>query len=268
MKGLRFVAVGLALMFVFFSNVGFAGIGVTDESLNQQNVSAVKGVLQAFIDAENANYAPEKVASAFDLLTTAVQNGEVSSQAAVDVVTSIFSGLDLRTTISSIISTLASKNMSSLKSVLQAFVDAENANYAPEKVASAFDLLTKAVQNGEISSQAAVDVVTSIFSGLDLRTTISSIISALTSSVSGKDVQYSYTEDIIAAPIGAMIVPLIGIVDAILIPILPGGSMPAAFTRIVMMDFGFPMIDFILNSFPILRPLMMDFVAPIMSHMH
>jgi hypothetical protein len=163
--------------------------------------------------------------------------------------------------------------------VLNAFYEVEKSGYQLDLLSNAMSLLTQAFSLLSIP----VDIIQSIVNAIPAGDTVSSFVSTVidllgsvkpvtsaadTMSVASKDPQYLESLDLIMHPIGqGIIVPMMHALDAVVSPMLPGGTMPAAVTR-MLMQVGFPAMDLIFNSMPILRPIAMDFMAPITSNMH
>ena len=165
-----------------------------------------------------------------------------------------------------------------VEKVLNAFYEVEKSGYQADLLSNAMSLLTQTFSLLSVPVDIIQSIVNAISAGDTVSSFVSTVVDLLSSVLSGfgktaesansKDVQYMETLDIIAQPVGNIIIkPLLNVVDAIVTPILPGGTMPAFATRMIM-QFGFPAIDFVFNSFPGLRPVAMDVMAPFLSNMH
>lgn len=164
--------------------------------------------------------------------------------------------------------------------VLNAFYEVEKSGYQADFLSNAMSLLTQAFSLLSVP----VDIIQSIVNAISAGDTVSSFVSTVidllssvkpvtsasnTMSVATKNPQYLETLDLIMEPIGqGIIVPMMHALDAVVTPMLPGGTMPAWFTRTVMLQFMFPLMDAGLNTLPILRPILMDVLSPITSNMH
>lgn len=171
-----------------------------------------------------------------------------------------------------------SSNTITLEKVLNAFYEVEKSGYQVDVLTNAVNLLTEFLSLLTVPVDIIQSLVNAVSAGETVSTFVSTIIDLLGSIFSNtaniarapasKDVQYMETLDLIMHPIGqGLIVPMLNAVDAVVAPMLPGGTMPAAATRMIMQVM-FPALDFVFDSLPFLRPVAMDLMAPITANMH
>ncbi|MDY6820513.1 MAG: hypothetical protein SVN78_02690 [Deferribacterota bacterium] len=158
--------------------------------------------------------------------------------------------------------------------VIKAIEEAEESGYKVEKVNSALDKLSEAILMGLFGKEQLEAISNEILANEDVQTffgRVKDIIntqSGYNENLSSKNLQYSETLDLIAEPLGHyVIVPMLDLVNSVVTPLLPNGSMPAFATRLIM-QVGFPLLDVVFNTFPVLRPIAMDLMAPIVSNTH
>ena len=160
----------------------------------------------------------------------------------------------------------------SLDKVLNAFYEVEKSGYQTDALSNAMGLLTQFLS----LFTAPIDaIVNSVASGDTVSSFVSTIIDLLSNlavparqTTAAKDPQYLESLDLIMEPVGqGLIVPAMHALDSVVIPMLPGGTMPVAATRLIM-QVAFPALDAVFNTLPFLRPIAMDLMAPFVSNMH
>lgn len=290
----RFIGLFIALTMFAFVSTSYAGIGVDSESY-VINVSKTPVLQEGVVNVPFKSLLGKLVNESLDKTKTIQVLGAGAEANLLQEIGSLY-GYNIAIIESNVKDTASYLDVAdmpissfviadeltgvnvSIDKLLNAFYEVEKSGYQADSLSNAIALLNQFLSLFTVPFDVVQSIVSAISAGETVSTFVSTIIELLSSlslnltsamqTTAVKDTQYMESLDLIMEPIGQnIIVPLMHALDSVVTPMLPGGSMPAGVTRLLM-QVGFPILDAVFNTLPFLRPIAMDLMAPMVSNMH